>query len=164
MLENRITKEREIAEFTKDAQRLAFALECAFKIPAWLAPLPRLNDLNGGTPDIHGSIAESLRKFNLVRKELQSHHDRILDWCRQAGADVDPYARIAEREAQHLNRINPKITEARGDYRARRAILQRILRILQRLSEPTRQLLAAQVRNSGVFANSADANRLIFEQ
>ena len=164
MLKNRINKEREIAEFTRDDLRLAFALECAFEIPKWLAPMPALNNLTGGVPDFRQEREATIDRFNRTRLAMENHHAKITEWC--AGKDIqpDPYARIAEREAQHLKRLNPKLTEVRGDRRARRNILNRILRVVQKLSEPTRQALAADIRKMGVFEKESDANRLIFEQ
>lgn len=164
MVRARIEKEIEIAEATRNDAQLILATDCKFDIPKWLSSLPKINRFTGGTPDVNATLEIKRDEFNLVQAAMQEHFVRIDAWCRENGHALDPYARIAEREANHIKGLNPKIHEIKGEVRAKRNILQRILKLVMACSDPVKQELAATIRTLGVFARPEDANRHIFEQ
>lgn len=160
----RVEKEIQIAEGTRNNQQLVIATDCQIKLPKWLKSLPKINRFSGGLPDVNASLEKSLEQFERLRKAQISHFERIMNWCSQHQKVIDPYERIAEREAGYLLRLNPKLDEVNGDLRARRNILQRILKSVMVSSEGVKQHLAGEVRATHVFVNEVDANRHIFEQ
>lgn len=160
-LKTNIERQRDIAIGTGNSALLSLCTECAFDVPKWLKPLPKLNAFSGGIPNIQQEVGNNTKIYESLWLHWRKFTNELVDF---SGNKFDIYDRVAEREASLIKQINPKLHEVRGDRRARRNIVNRIGRMIQNCSEETKILCVGQWNALGLFENKKNLNTWIFNQ
>lgn len=134
---------------------------CAFKTPAWLKRLEKLNRLNLSAVRADDEIAAAADRFNRLHEAMHQHYQSIAAWATQTGETLSPLVRIAAREEGYAK---AKKKKANPDEQAFRACLDMLGKPARRCSDATLRRVADYFRAAGIFADEHDLNRYFFNR
>ena len=143
-------------ENTDDSQHQS-ELEETFKIPDWLKPLPKINQISGGVPEIENELQDDRDKFHALRRQVNDQLEKIVKWGEESGQGGNPVDVLAEREERRFpGSENPQI-------QARRWMLHDLSRRAITGTDSLKRNVHAALMHLFVDAKSKkNLNRLLF--
>ena len=140
-----------------DKELVELAKHCDFQIPKWLKPLPRVNQISGGTPDIQAELTELENDFKQARALKASYREMVLSKAAKNSALVPELETQEQRESELLaKREMPGVT---ANAQAKRNVLNRLCGLGKNGSDFLKQVLIEEL--SAVFVSKKDLRRLL---
>jgi hypothetical protein len=133
------------------------AQRCEFTIPKWLKPLPRVNQISGGAPDIELELSELGQTFKLVRELKDVMVSSALGNARTSGVLVGEMDTFILREDELLQRRT--MDGATSESQAKRSLLNRLCGIGKSGSKFVQDTISAEL--SELFVSQKDLRRLL---
>ena len=106
------------------ADNRALADLCQFRVPSWLKPLPRVNQISGGTPQIEEELTTLSNDFRVVRELREEFAPSVIARAASESALSDYLEADAAREQELLDQRN--MPGATADSQSRRRALGRL--------------------------------------
>jgi len=140
-----------------DAELIALAKRCDFQIPKWLKPLPRVNQISGGTPDIQAELTQLENDFQRTRALKASYREIVISNAAKNSALIPELETQEQRESELL--AKREMQGATANAQAKRNILNRLCGLGKNGSDFFKQVLIEEL--SAIFVSKKDLRRLL---
>ena len=136
---------------------VSLAKTCNFAIPKWLKPLPKVNQISGGIPDINAELSELEETFRDISALRTKYKTSVLAVARNEAELLPELMSQEQREAELLSRR--KMVGASPTSQAKRNVLNRLCGLGRNGSSFLKQVLLETL--ASLFVSKKDLRRYL---